>query len=276
MKLMLCFLAKRITLLSFSAMCFTLFFFILLQIVRLLTDLRIDIKAKNSESLTALDILNDRAKKDTNFNKCLAILRQGLHQQVARRIPWYLLEVISQWGYEIKHMSTDRGNALLVVTVLILTATYQATLSPPGGVLQANAGPTHHNKLAGLQIYFGSNNTSGHVVEKIEFKANNTAGSSVLRTEPFLWFFIPNMVAFSSSFLLTCFVLMTLVSGLFSFVLILSLSTLLFCLLDSAVLIVSPNDSSSKTMFCFVYILVYITYLAIAPVVIPKIRRFFR
>ncbi|XVF83506.1 hypothetical protein PTKIN_Ptkin16aG0494000 [Pterospermum kingtungense] len=246
------------------------------EAVSLLTKLRINTKAKNWKNQTALDILEGRTQEDScNIWKCLCILRLPRCLQAVGRIPSYLLEVISQWGYEIKHMSADRGNALLVVTVLILTATYQATLSPPGGVLQANAG-SNDNKPSSLQVYFGSNNTANHVVEKIEFKANSTAGSSVLRTGPFLWFFIPNMVAFSSSFLLTCFVLLTLVSGFFAFVLMLSLSTLLFCLLDSAVLIISPNDSSSKILFCFVYILVYITYLAIAPVVIPKIRRFFR
>ena len=246
-----------------------------MQIVRLLTNLRIDIKAKNSKSSTALDILNGRTQEgNINIKKCVDILRHDRGLKSARKIPWYLFGLLSQWGYEIKHMSADRGNTLLVVTVLILTATYQATLSPPGGVLQANA-ESNDNKFSGLQIYFGSKNTS-HVVEKIEFKTNNTAGSSVLRTQPFLWFFIPNMVAFYTSFLLTCLVLLTLVSGFFSFVLMLSLSTLLFCLLDTAVLIVSPNDASSNILFWCVYILVYILYFAIAPVLIPRIRRVFR
>ncbi|XP_022748006.1 ankyrin repeat-containing protein BDA1-like [Durio zibethinus] len=247
------------------------------EIIRLLTDLRIDIKAKNSKSSTALDILKGRTQGDSiHIKNCMDILRHpwGLKAS-SRKIPWFILELLSQWGYEIKNMSADRGNALLVVTVLILTATYQSTLSPPGGVLQANA-ESKDQKFSGLQIYLGSKNASDHVVEKIEFKANNTAGSSVLRTQPFLWFFIPNMVAFSTSFLLTCFVLLTLVSGFFSFVLMLSLSMLLFCLLDSALIIVAPNDQSSKILFCCVYFLAYVIYLAIAPVVIPKLRRFFR
>ncbi|KAK6228048.1 hypothetical protein SCA6_000388 [Theobroma cacao] len=126
-------------------------------------------------------------------------------------------------------------------------------------------------ELLTLQIYFDTKNTT-----RVETKANYTAGSSVLQTIPFLWFFIPNLVAFAISFLLTCFVLLTLVSGLFSFTLILSLSMLLFCLLVSAVMIISPNNQSSNILLFCVYIIVYVTYCAIAPVLIPKIRRMFR
>ncbi|XVF83482.1 hypothetical protein PTKIN_Ptkin16aG0491400 [Pterospermum kingtungense] len=174
------------------------------EIVRILRDLRIDIKAKNSEDKTALNILEGRTQeRKINVSECEDILRhaQGL-PAITRKTAWYFLQMLSQWGYEIKHMSNDRGNALLVVTVLILTATYQATLSPPGGVFQANAA-ANDSKISGLQIYFGSKNTS-RLVEKIEFKANKTAGSSVLDTQPFLWFFIPNVVAFSTSFIITC------------------------------------------------------------------------
>ncbi|GKV28503.1 hypothetical protein SLEP1_g37547 [Rubroshorea leprosula] len=35
-------------------------------------------------------------------------------------------------------ISSDMRNAMLVVAVLILTASYQASLSPPGGVWQGN------------------------------------------------------------------------------------------------------------------------------------------
>ena len=37
---------------------------------------------------------------------------------------------------ESKNMSSDTRNALLVVAVLIITATYRASLNPPGGVWQ--------------------------------------------------------------------------------------------------------------------------------------------
>ncbi|XP_022772505.1 ankyrin repeat-containing protein BDA1-like [Durio zibethinus] len=252
-------------------------FVLLMQIIRLLTDLRIDTKVKNSKSSTALDILNGRTQEDSiNIEKCVDILHHpyGLKAS-ARKIRWVLRELLSQLAYEITHMSVERGSALLVVTVLILTATYQSALSPPGGVLPASA-ESNDQKFSGLQVYLGSKNTSHHIVEKIEFKGNNTAGSSVLTTQNFLWFFIPNMVAFSTSFLITCFVLLTIVSGFFSFVLALSLLTLLFCFLDSSLIIVSPNNQSSRILLRCVYFLAYASCLGIVPIVIPKLRRFFR
>ncbi|XP_007009531.2 PREDICTED: alpha-latroinsectotoxin-Lt1a-like [Theobroma cacao] len=242
------------------------------EMVRLLTSFRIKMKATNSRGSTALDILKCCRTQEDNINikKCVDILGHDQCLNACRKGLWYFLELLSQWGYEIKHMSNDRGNALLVVTVLILTATYQATLSPPGGVLSLDA-DTNNKNVSALQIYFDTKNTT-----RVETKANYTAGSSVLQTIPFLWFFIPNLVAFAISFLLTCFVLLTLVSGFFSFTLILSLSMLLFCLLVSAVMIISPNNQSSNILLFCVYIIVYVTYCAIAPVLIPKIRRMFR
>ncbi|TYG70705.1 hypothetical protein ES288_D05G335000v1 [Gossypium darwinii] len=247
------------------------------QIVKMLSsDLRINTEAKNSKRQTALQILESSDKKgNDDIKKCDPVA-------ILRRTPFYIMAVITQWGYEIKTMSPDNGNAMLVVTVLILTTSYQASLSPPGGVLPADVpGKDNSNKFSNLQIYIGSingttsSNHSYHVVENIDFKPNtSTVGSSVLKNGPFLWFFIPNILAFSTSFLLTCLVIPTLVSGFFSFVLTLSLSTLLFCLLDSALVIISPDNQTSQILFTCVYTIVYITYLAIAFVVVPKMRKY--
>ncbi|KAB2084143.1 hypothetical protein ES319_A05G314500v1 [Gossypium barbadense] len=258
------------------------------QIVKLLSnDLRINTEAKNSKGQTALQILESSDKKgNVNIEKCVPILRHHTKYwdpvAILRRMPFYIMAMIAQWGYEIKTMSPDNGNAMLVVTVLILTTSYQASLSPPGGVLPADVPKNNNNnKFSNLQVYIGSingttsNNHSYHVVENIDFKPNSsTVGSSVLKKGSFLWFFIPNMLAFSTSFLLTCLVIPTLVSGFFSFVLTLSLSTLLFCLLDSALIIISPDNQTSQILFTCVYTMVYITYLAIAFVLVPKIRKY--
>ncbi|KAH1064356.1 hypothetical protein J1N35_029343 [Gossypium stocksii] len=256
------------------------------QIVKLLSnDLRINTEVKNSKGQTALQILESSNKKgNVDIKKCMAILRHTKSWDlvaILRRTPFYIMAMIAQWGYEIKTMSTDSGNAMLVVTVLILTTSYQASLSPPGGVLPADVPKNNNNKFSNLQIYIGSingttsSNHSYHVVENIDFKPNTSmVGSSVLKKGPFLWFFIPNILAFSTSFLLTCLVIPTLVSGFFSFVLTLSLSTLLFCLLDSALVIISPDNQTSQILFTCVYTMVYITYLAIAFVVVPKMRKY--
>ncbi|MBA0624483.1 hypothetical protein Godav_009835 [Gossypium davidsonii] len=257
------------------------------QIVKMLSsDLRINTEAKNSKRQTALQILESSdTKGNDDIKKCVSILRHTKFWDpvaILRRTPFYIMAMIAQWGYEIKTMSPDNGNAMLVVTVLILTTSYQASLSPPGGVLPADVPEKNNsNKFSNLQIYIGSingttsSNHSYHVVENIDFKPNtSTVGSSVLKNGPFLWFFIPNILAFSTSFLLTCLVIPTLVSGFFSFVLTLSLSTLLFCLLDSALVIISPDNQTSQILFTCVYTIVYITYLAIAFVVVPKMRKY--
>lgn len=248
-------------------------FYLLMQTVRLLRNLWIDIQAENGKGSTALQILRARENSSDQVRECVNILGQPCVLQFVQKIPWYLIKLLSQWGYEIKNISNETGNVLLVVTVLILTATYTATLSPPGGVLEPDTG-SNGKKFSGLEIFFGSNNTS-HVVEKVTIKGNNTAGSSVLKKEHFLWFFIPNLVAFTSSFILTCLVLLKLVSGFFSFGLLLSLSTLLFCLLDSAVIIVSPDNNASNILLLCAYVIVCFTCIFIGPVLIPKARRLF-
>ncbi|MBA0808944.1 hypothetical protein Gohar_024643, partial [Gossypium harknessii] len=255
-------------------------------IVNLLSsDLRINTEAKNSKGQTALQILESSDKKgNDDIKECVAILRHIKFWgpvAILRRTPFYIIAMIAQWGYEIKTMSHENGNAMLVVTVLILTTSYQASLSPPGGVLPANVPKSNNNKFSNFQIYIGSingtssSNHSYHVVENIDFKPNTSMmGSSVLKKGAFLWFFIPNILAFSTSFLLTCLVIPTLVSGFFSCVLTLSLSTLLFCLLDSALVIISPDNQTSQILFTCVYTMVYITYLAIAFVVVPRMRKY--
>ncbi|KAK8514876.1 hypothetical protein V6N12_001043 [Hibiscus sabdariffa] len=86
---------------------------------------------------------------------------------------------------------------------------------------------------------------------------NSTSGSSVLSTTKFLWFFIPNIGAFCISFIITCFVLISNLTHFFWSALVVALSMLLFCLLVSAVMVISPNMESANIMYHYVYILAY-------------------
>ncbi|MFQ6657190.1 hypothetical protein Gotur_026973, partial [Gossypium turneri] len=258
------------------------------QIVKLLSsDLRINTEAKNSNGQTALQILESRDKKGNDkIEKCVPILRHAKlwdPAAILRRTRFDIMVMIAQWGYEIKTMTPDSAHAMLVVTVLILTASYQASLSPPGGVFPADVpGKNNNNKFCSLQIYIGSingttsSNHSYHVVENIEFKPNTpTVGSSVLKKGLFLWFFIPNLLAAVTSLFLTCVVIGTLVSRFFFCVLTLSLSMLLFCLLSSEMFIISPNKQNSLILLSFSFTIVYITNLAIPSVRVPKWRKLF-
>ncbi|MBA0665287.1 hypothetical protein Goklo_005166, partial [Gossypium klotzschianum] len=76
----------------------------------------------------------------------------------------------------VSSIKCDDRNALLVFLGLLLTGTYQATLSPPGGVWQ------------------GDNTSSG--------KTSRTPGASLLDQSDFLLFYIPTYVVFMVTFFL--------------------------------------------------------------------------
>lgn len=80
-------------------------------------------KATNSKNLTALGILQGQNQEDSG--KCKQILLSAYRAIFVGAIA--LIQRISQLKYNIKTMSGDKNNALLVVTVLILAATCQAS-----------------------------------------------------------------------------------------------------------------------------------------------------
>ena len=121
------------------------------KVVELLLKCRVDKNAKNLEDLTALDILqlgNQRLVENREIMRMLAKaggLRGSLHSPLGkfRTNAHYFRSTITygeklaiNLARESKNISSDTRNALLVVAVLIITATYQASLSPPGGVWQ--------------------------------------------------------------------------------------------------------------------------------------------
>ncbi|XWS75030.1 hypothetical protein CRYUN_Cryun01aG0050100 [Craigia yunnanensis] len=153
----------------------------------------------------------------------------------------------------IEEMKPDTINALLVVFALVLTMTYQAVLSPPGGVSQGDA--ANSNKYL--------------------------EGKSVVNSYTFLWFYIPNGVAFLMAWVLTLVLFRVVAKSILSF-----LNPLYFLMcfcygaamaiiapssvtssVAIAVLIISPNSYSLNIMVQYVYILAYflttIMYLVI-------------
>ncbi|XP_021295711.1 ankyrin repeat-containing protein BDA1-like [Herrania umbratica] len=243
------------------------------KIVRLLTDCGImNMKATNSKNLTALGILQGQNQEDSG--KSMEILLSAQRALFVRAIA--LIQLISQLKYNIKTMSGDKNNALLVATVLILTAPYQAALSPPGGVFQAN--PEPKSTTADLQSHHSFHNISSSTMNKIFKKDPSAAGSSVLQTTPFPLFFIPNTIAFGISFLVTNVVLISILPAFFSSALVLSLSMLVVCLLISSVRIISPNSLSLYVMYESVDVLVGLPVLVMCLIIliVRVISRFWR
>ncbi|GAA0154620.1 hypothetical protein Leryth_022338 [Lithospermum erythrorhizon] len=111
---------------------------------------KLDINAKNSAGFTALDIalkhpsringeirnilLNAGASKALSLTKITPNISDILCRKETLREKWIRLNHFFDVG-----LSSDTRNSLLVVSVLIATATYQVILQPPGGILSATA-----------------------------------------------------------------------------------------------------------------------------------------
>ncbi|XP_022971878.1 ankyrin repeat-containing protein BDA1-like [Cucurbita maxima] len=103
-----------------------------IEMVKLLIN-KVDMKAKNLEGKTALDIMKERGLVE---DKEVKEMLHGSHilRDVAKFVCSILLFVkrlVITDHPEILYMSKKDRNAILVVYVLIATATYEAALSPP-------------------------------------------------------------------------------------------------------------------------------------------------
>ncbi|XVE86169.1 hypothetical protein DITRI_Ditri18aG0014300 [Diplodiscus trichospermus] len=190
------------------------------KVVELLLKCGIDKNAMNFECLTALDILhlgNQTAVDKREIMRMLAkagCLRSSLHSSLSkfrtsaqhfRSTITYGEKLAINLARESKNMSSDTRNALLVVAVLIITATYQASLSPPGGVWPGD-----------------NNNSNG--------SGSPVPGTSVMKTNIFRFFMTFNTVALWSTLLLIIYLLP---SGFPSYLLLVPLSVLGICYLLS-------------------------------------------
>ncbi|XP_021296090.1 ankyrin repeat-containing protein BDA1-like [Herrania umbratica] len=172
------------------------------QMVKLLIECRVSINKTNSRGLTALDILESMSNVDNRDS--LEILRDfgGLNGSATPRPPplhvmlgskiTLLENAFGEVFHDIITMSADRSNALLVVLVLILTATYQAALTPPFPFSGASTGSD------------SANNTS----------TDSTVRKSVMASTAFLLFYIPNTIAFIIAMILTLGLLAIVASGI--------------------------------------------------------------
>ncbi|XP_060972629.1 uncharacterized protein LOC115718042 [Cannabis sativa] len=179
---------------TFSCSCFPLFHsnithhdcfnydssFLTIQMVKLLIN-RIDINAKNFKDLTALDI-SEQPMCDANIKNLLhqsgalgasslprvTILAEFLTTKMST-----LEKLITTTYLRKSCMSNENRNALLVVAVLTATTTFQAVLSPPGGIIR------HSNSLFDFQ----------YMAPWFCFLAFNTVAFLTSMSE--IWFHLP-------------------------------------------------------------------------------------
>uniref|UniRef100_A0A2N9HA49 PGG domain-containing protein n=1 Tax=Fagus sylvatica TaxID=28930 RepID=A0A2N9HA49_FAGSY len=112
----------------------------------------VDINFKNFEGKTAWDILEGQTQVD-NTEMRVMLRRAGAstgsslstvttYEDYLRRPKFRSLERrLTSYAREVANFSDGKRNALLVIAALFVTVTYQAVLSPPGGLWQDDYKP---------------------------------------------------------------------------------------------------------------------------------------
>ncbi|XP_075655817.1 ankyrin repeat-containing protein BDA1-like [Castanea sativa] len=121
------------------------------QAVKQLLNCSIDVNAKNLMGYTALDILQQQTVGDYKEIKDMLCRAGALNASslppVTTLAEYLRSTVLIQEKLPLSYLrertkiSSDMRNVLLVVAALLVTVTYQAALSPPGGVWQDDYNP---------------------------------------------------------------------------------------------------------------------------------------
>ncbi|XVF31030.1 hypothetical protein REPUB_Repub16aG0110300 [Reevesia pubescens] len=174
------------------------------QMIQLLIERKeVDRNKINQNGLTALDVLQRQTPVDGLESVKILSRSPSTFSKVSR-----IEERLSDC---IKEMKPETINALLVVLALVLAMTYQAILSPPGGVLQGDATGSNEDPL----------------------------GKSAIQSSSFLWFYIPNWVAFVMAWSITIALLRVVAKSIVSFLIPLYL-LMCFCY-GAAMQIIAPS-----------------------------------
>ncbi|KAE8713917.1 putative Ankyrin repeat-containing protein [Hibiscus syriacus] len=202
------------------------------KMIKLLLDCKVNVNEINSSGKTPLDVIqelqtpDEASKKDVRrillnteaLNASSTPRPQPLHEQLRSTIT-FTERAFGEVLHDIANMSTERSGAVLVILVLILTSTYQATLSPPGGVLQGDGGDSHDHleprslvSRKMLQKYVLPND-GPTFRDKSLHRVNSKEGKSALNSAAFLLFYVPNTLAFIMTFILTLGLLAIVASG---------------------------------------------------------------
>ncbi|PRQ18383.1 putative ankyrin repeat-containing domain, PGG domain-containing protein [Rosa chinensis] len=183
-------------------------------VVRLLIK-RVDINAKNLEGLTAMDISDRQGMLNNNTEiRSLLLQRGALTASSLPKLPTLAnflrteMSLLERWvmcSYLTKScLSNENRNNLLVVAVLIATATFQAVLSPPAG-MQIFSTPFGRKTSSDGSNSTGepdvpSNFASHFVVAWSSFLAMNTMAFLTSISE--IWFHLPRGLYFLTKLVL--------------------------------------------------------------------------
>ena len=161
------------------------------------------INEKNLEGKTAFDILREQPQEVDNSEMRAILDRAGaltasslptVTSSYAHylMLPKFYVRVILLVWFQLKGMTDEKRSALLVVAALLVTVTYQAVITPPGGLWQDDH--FKNNTTDALQ------RRSADDLFKLNITAPHRAGSATaLRTGYFRVFLVFNSIIFLSS-----------------------------------------------------------------------------
>ena len=179
----------------------------IMQAVRLLLKSGVDINAKNLKGHTAGDILAEQTQVENNNEIKVMLQRAGAlvahsslpdynYSRYLRSIVSSLEESLIRRSREWRMISEDKRNALLVVSTLLITVTYEGVLNLPGGIWQEDSSRngTHTHRSNAMKPNLSRFNENATLPEKI-------AGTPIgLRLLPFWLFLASNSVTFMFSY----------------------------------------------------------------------------
>ncbi|KAE8670719.1 Ankyrin repeat family protein [Hibiscus syriacus] len=111
-----------------------------LQMLQLLLNCKADKHATNQDGLTAVRIAQQHDNREciTLLQGCFIPVISKIKCKSEKQLLKYAKKASSLIFHDMDNISSDDRNALLVILALLLTATYQAALSPPGGIWQGD------------------------------------------------------------------------------------------------------------------------------------------
>lgn len=151
------------------------------EMLKLLLECKADKHATDQDGSTALDVTQRLNNKESIriLRSCFIPRVSTFIYKLQKQFSKFVTNASAIIFHDMDNISVEDRNALLVILGLLLTATYQTSLSPPGSVWQ------------------------GDSASNFNAKGTKTPGKSVMDETVFIFFYIPTSAVFTVTFFLT-------------------------------------------------------------------------